>query len=94
MLKGVLDKEYAIILDILQDYNAEFFAYGSRVRGDFSALSDLDVMVKSAEFDRILPELKERFDKSYLPYIVNFVNYDTLDGSFYDLIKNDLVKIN
>lgn len=94
MLKGVSEKEYSIMKDILKDYSAEFFAYGSRVRGDFSELSDLDIMVKSADFSKILPELKERFDASYLPYIVNFVDFKTLDEKFYNIIKDDLVKIN
>lgn len=94
MLKGVTDKEYSIIKDVLKDFNGEFYAYGSRVRGDFSALSDLDIMVKSADYEKILPELKEKFDKSYLPYVVNFVDYNSLDEKFYNLIKDDLVKIN
>jgi len=93
MLKGVSEKEYKIILDVLCDYDAEFFAYGSRVKGDFSPLSDLDIMIKSLEFEKILPELKEKFDKSYLPYVVNFVNFSALDENFYNLIKDDLVKL-
>ena len=47
MIKGITDKEYKIIKDILKNYDAKFFAYGSRVKGDFSELSDLDILVKS-----------------------------------------------
>lgn len=93
MLKGVTDKEYSIIKDILKDYNGEFFAYGSRVRGDFTELSDLDIMVKSTDFEKFLPQLKDRFDNSFLPYVVNFVDFATLDEKFYRLIEKDLVKI-
>ena len=93
MLKGVTDKEYSIIKDILKDYDGKFFAYGSRVRGDFTELSDLDIMVKSVDFERFLPQLKDRFNNSYLPYVVNFVNFATLSESFYNLIKDDLVEI-
>lgn len=93
MLKGVTDKEYSIIKDILKDYDGKFFAYGSRVRGDFTELSDLDIMVKSVDFQRFLPQMKDRFNNSYLPYVVNFVNFATLSESFYNLIKDDLVEI-
>lgn len=93
MLKGVTDKKYSIIKNILTEYNGEFFACGSRVRGDFSVLSDLDIMVKSNDYGKILPELREKFDRSYLPYVVNFVDYNTLDKNIYSLIENDLVRI-
>ena len=91
MIKGVTEKEYSIIKDILKNYSGEFFAYGSRVKGDFSQLSDLDILVKSN--DNIIPELKEKFDKSYLPYIVNFTDYHSINEQFYNLIKSDLIEL-
>ncbi len=91
MIKGITEKEYSIIKDILKNYSGEFFAYGSRVKGDFSELSDLDILVKADK--KIIPELKEKFDKSYLPYIVNFTDYNSIDDKFFNLIKNDLIKI-
>ena len=91
MIKGINEKEYKIIKNILQKYNAKFYAYGSRVKGDFSELSDLDILVKSQK--NIIPELKEKFDTSYLPYIVNFTDADSVDKKFYNLIKNDLTEL-
>lgn len=91
MIKGVTEKEYSIIKDILKDYNGKFYAYGSRVRGDFSELSDLDILVKADK--KIIPELTEKFDNSYLPYIVNLTDYYSIDEKFYNLIKNDLTLI-
>jgi len=94
MLKGVTEKEYEIVLAILDKFpNAKFFAYGSRVKGGFSALSDLDILVKSENFDEIISDLKYLFDQSYLPYVVNFADYNSIDEKFYNLIKNDLVEI-
>ena len=93
MIKGVTQKEYEIIRSILKDYDGEFFAYGSRVKGDFSELSDLDIMVKSTDYNKIITELKSRFDNSYLPYVVNFTDFNNIDEKFYNLIKNDLTKI-
>lgn len=91
MIKGITEGELKIIKEILQNYDAKFFAYGSRVKGDFSDLSDLDILVKSDK--NILPDLKNRFDKSYLPYIVNFTDFNSIDKNFYNLIKNDLTEI-
>jgi len=91
MLKGVTQKEYKIITGILKNFEGKFYAYGSRVRGDFSDLSDLDVLVKSEK--DVIPKLKLLFDASRLPYIVNFTDYSSIDGNFYNLIKQDLVEI-
>lgn len=91
MIKGITKKEFNIIKDIIKNYDAKFYAYGSRVKGNFSELSDLDILVKSDE--NIIPELKEKFDKSYLPYIVNFTDADSIDEKFFSLIKDDLIEI-
>ena len=91
MIKGITEKEFKIIKEILQNYDAKFYAYGSRVKGDFSELSDLDILVKSDK--DIIPELKYKFDQSYIPYIVNFTDAKSIDENFYNLIKNDLTEI-
>ncbi len=93
MLKGVTEKENYIIQNILKDYPCEFYAYGSRVKGDFDALSDLDILVKASNFDDIISDLKSKFDESLLPYVVNFTNYSSIDEHFYNIIKKDLVRI-
>lgn len=91
MIKGITKKEFKIIKEILQNYDAKFYAYGSRVKGDFSELSDLDILVKSDK--DIIPELKYKFDQSYIPYIVNFTDAKSIDENFYNLIKDDLTEI-
>ncbi len=96
-MKGVTEKELEIIKDILLPFREkyEFFAYGSRVRGDFRELSDLDIMIKGANPAKLenIEKLKEDFDNSNLPYIVNIVDYFSLTESFYDIIKEDLTDI-
>lgn len=91
MIKGITENEFKIIKEILQNYDAKFYAYGSRVKGDFSELSDLDILVKSEK--NIIPELKYKFDQSYIPYIVNFTDAKSIDENFYNLIKDDLTEI-
>ena len=97
MIKGVTDTEENIIKSILKPYtgNFSFYYYGSRVKGTHEKTSDLDILIKgTAEFPYENVEvLKFLFDKSDLPYIVNFVDFYNIDKSFYNLIEKDLVKI-
>lgn len=94
MIKGVSRSELEIIQSILRPYaqNYEFFFFGSRVRGNFLKSSDLDVLIKGHEEMPLndLESIKEQFDESSLPYIVNFIDYHKIDQNFYKLIAKDL----
>ena len=98
MIAGITEKEQKIIERILDKYRKDyaFFYYGSRVKGTYEKTSDLDVLIKGkAEMPlAVLQEIKEEFDKSDLPYIVNFSDYYKLDSSFYERIKPDLIPYN
>lgn len=96
MIKGITKQEYKILTEILKDYPYEFFVHGSRVRGDFSPLSDLDIMIKAKKAipQSIKEELSYKFDNSLLPYVVNLSDFNTMDERFYDLIKDNLTKLN
>ena len=95
LIKGITSKEYNIIKTILEQYKNkyEFYFYGSRVRGNFRPLSDLDILVKSKNNIDLndIDNIKTFFDESTLPYVVN-LSYE-LDEDFYKLIEKDLVKI-
>ena len=95
MIAGITEKEQKIIERILDKYRKDyaFFYYGSRVKGTYGKTSDLDVLIKGkAEMPlAVLQEIKEEFDKSDLPYIVNFSDYYKLDSSFYERIKPDII---
>lgn len=97
MIVGILPEEAKIIADILSAYKSEydFFAYGSRVKGTYGAVSDLDILIKGehAVKPEQMQELKYRFDESLLPYIVNFTDYHQAEPSFYERIKPDLIKL-
>lgn len=96
MITGVSNEEEIIIKNLLEKYSQySFYYYGSRVKGNFNKTSDLDVLIKGNEEMplSILIEIKEKFDESKLPYIVNFCDFYTIDEYFYKLIENDLVKI-
>lgn len=94
---GVTQEELNIIKSIIEPYKNEykFCAYGSRVKGNFRQLSDLDLMIKGKTNANLndIESLKELFDESNLPYVVNICDYYNLSESFYDIIKQDLVEI-
>ena len=94
-IKGVTLEEEKIILSILEPYKNkyDFYYYGSRVKGNFRSLSDLDILLLSKNDIEIndIYTLKEAFDESILPYVVN-ISYN-VDDKFYNLIKEELVKI-
>ena len=95
MISGITEKEQQIIESILKKYDKEysFFYYGSRVKGTFEKTSDLDILIKGNQEMplSVLEEIKEKFDKSSLPYIVNFSDYYGIEEYFYNLIEPTLV---
>jgi predicted nucleotidyltransferase len=95
MIKGITPQEEQIIKQILSKYPYEFYYYGSRVKGDYTKSSDLDILLKSSKsVDYIIPASIEReFNESKIPYIVNISEYDKMDKDFYKLIEKDLVKV-
>ena len=96
-IKGITKQDEIIIQNILKPFSNkyDFYYYGSRVKGDFRALSDLDILIKSNSDILIqdIENIKQQFDESNLAYIVNLTNYNTIDNHFYKLIEKDLVKI-
>lgn len=97
MIKGVTEEQEKIIHKVLSPFKDEydFYYYGSRVKGGFSKLSDLDILIKGEKempYSDVL-QLKTLFDISDLPYIVNFADYNSIQERFYKLIENDLVKV-
>ena len=95
MIKGITEKEELIIKNILKKYDFEVYCYGSRVKGNFTKSSDLDMLVKSETKipSATIFELEEEFNRSLLPFIVNISDYNAVDKDFLELIKPDLTEI-
>ena len=93
---GLTLKQFDIIRQILSEYSyIDFYLYGSRVNGNFSRNSDLDILAKGASelsFD-LLDELKDKFDKSDLPFIVHISDFHKISKDFWNLIKNSIKKV-
>ena len=94
-IKGVNSAEEGIIKTILEPYRAkyDFYYFGSRVKGDFRELSDLDILVEGRNKIELndIDDIKTAFDESRLPYVVNIVCEP--DSDFFGMVKPDLVKI-
>lgn len=92
---GVSEYEENIIKDILKSYPYTFYYYGSRVKGDYTKSSDLDILIKSdAEIPTsTMEKISLEFNESNIPYIVNLSDYQKLDKNFYNLIEPTLVEI-
>lgn len=74
--------------------NAEIWAYGSRVNGDFHSGSDLDLVVKDFhDKNKSVYELKELINNSVIPFLVDIQEFDKLPSSFQDEIKRNYEKI-
>lgn len=95
MIKGISEKEEKIIKNILAKYPYDFYAYGSRVKGDFTRASDLDILLvckKEVPHSQI-EKLETEFNESLIPYRVNISQRCKMDDYFYELIEKDLERI-
>ncbi len=81
-----------MVKTILQTHlpNAEVWAYGSRVNGDYYDASDLDLVVRQPEdLNRQQPNLGvviDAFSESNLPIIVQLVDWARIPSDFHDEI--------
>ena len=63
-----------IIRQILSKYPYQFFAYGSRVKGNSRQLSDLDLCYQEKIADSLVFQIEEEFEESDLPVAVELLN--------------------
>lgn len=92
-----IEPEYLKILkDIFKSYcpKAEIWAYGSRIKGEAHSGSDLDLVVKNFNDDKVyLFELQELLSESNIPFFVDIHEFDKLPKSFQEEIKKDYIII-
>jgi len=84
---------------ILQTHlpNAEVWAYGSRVNGDYYEASDLDLVVRQPEDlsrrQNNLGEVIDAFSESNLPIIVQLVDWASIPSDFHAEIAENYVVV-
>ena len=95
MINGISEQEEAIIKGILSKYPYNFYYYSSRVKGDYTPASDLDILLENGQNAErnIIEQIELEFNKSKIPYVVKITNRADIEDYFYDLIKDSLVKI-
>jgi len=67
-------RHYQIVKQILGKYPYQFYAYGSRAKGNARKLSDLDICYLEDIPDAIAFQIEEEFKESDLPFLVELVN--------------------
>ena len=82
------------VSSILDD--AEIYMFGSRTHGKATKYSDIDIALKLdkiIEIDEVL-KIKSKFQDSTFPYKVDIIDLNSIDEKFFNIIKDDLIKIN
>ena len=82
------------ISDMIPD--VDIYIFGSRTQDKSLKYSDVDIALKSTcviDINTIL-KIKVFFHDSTFPYKVDIIDLNAIDKNFYNIIKNDLIKIN
>lgn len=87
------ERHKQIVREILQKYPYDFYAFGSRVKGNAKKLSDLDLCLMQEPSRGVLLQIQEDFQESNLPFIVDVIVWSKCSKEFQDCIKDDLIKI-
>jgi len=83
-----------IVWDILKKYPYTFYAFGSRVTGKQTKLSDLDIFVDSDINTTDTLHLRDDFSESDLPFTVDITEKRYCNEDFINSIKKDLLTLN
>lgn len=86
------DRHWEIVKEILSKYPYQFYAYGSRVKGNVRRISDLDICYYDVP-DLTIGDIKEELENSDLPFIVELVKWKNMRPAFQEKIKKDLILI-
>ena len=86
-------QDFQTLKQILDKYPHNFYAYGSRVKGNARQFSDLDLCYQEEIPLETVCQIKEELEESNLPFIIELVNWKHMRPSFQENIKQDLVKI-
>lgn len=74
---GLTEKEFYKIIEVLKSYSKEIEwvkIFGSRARGDYKKVSDVDLAIKFR--NDFLLELKDDFFSTTLPYTIDVIDYE------------------
>ncbi len=79
-----------IVKEILAKYPYNFYAFGSRVKGNSRKFSDLDICFMENIPWNIWAHIDEDFEESDLPFKVDVIDFNRCSENFQNLIRKDL----
>ena len=92
-LMGLSESDEILFKEILNTIPYAISAYGSRVKGNYKKLSDIDLCIMEEVDDLTLFHIKEQFSDSDLPMKVDLKRWSDLSADFQSLIQADLQKL-
>ncbi len=76
---NIEERHLRIVETILDKYPYAFYAFGSRVRGNNTQFSDLDICFFDNIPNSIRLQIEEEFEESDLPYKIDLVYWHNCD---------------
>ena len=67
-------EDYQILKQILSKRPYQFYAYGSRIKGNARQFSDLDLCYREEIPNEVIYRIQEELEESDLPFVVELVN--------------------
>ena len=93
---AITKKEKTFILTTIRRFfpSASIFFFGSRVRGNHKAYSDLDICLDIGERLNLvqLSKLNEVFTESDLPYKIDISDWHRITQDFQNLISSECIR--
>ena len=91
MLLRNKDKERLVAIFAIPELPFEVWAYGSRVNGDAHEGSNLDLLIRSHDLQKlpidVLLDLKDKIQQSNIPIVVELFDWARLPQSFHRKIE-------
>ena len=84
------EKHLKIVQDILRKYPYNFYVFGSRIKGNATKYSDLDLAYDIQIPNQELVKIETSFSESDLPYKVDIIDLNNINLSFRNIISKDL----
>jgi predicted nucleotidyltransferase len=70
---------------------ARVYLYGSRAHGDNRWNSDYDLWIDADISSKVLAEMTDQFDESFVPFKVDIITTPQLNGRFAECVKQEAI---
>jgi predicted nucleotidyltransferase len=90
----LIDRSEAYIRRLLKEHipaQAKVYLYGSRARHDHRWNSDYDIWIDADVSRRVISEMTDQFDESFVPFSVDIVTTPQFEGRFAERVKGEAI---